>query len=300
MHPHSGPEPAINGPEALAQLIEEKVKKAGTSFYWGMRMLEEDRRRAMYAVYAFCREVDDIADEDDIPAPERNRRLQIWRDEVDLIYAGNPNSPPNHPVAQALLGPVKLYDLRREDFLGVIDGMAMDTETTLIRPDIETLDLYIDRVACAVGRLSVRIFGPYTPECDAVAAALGRALQLTNILRDVAEDANLGRLYLPDELLSAYGITGNDPEAIMVHPLLVLVLRDIAVMARRYYNEAEHAMARCPKQTMRPAALMRASYFGILKRLEKKGWHSLNERVSLSPMLKLWYAIRFTVLWRFQ
>lgn len=295
MHPHSGPEPMENGPEALAQLIEAKVKKAGTSFYWGMRSLEKDRRQAMYAVYAFCREVDDIADEDDIPAPERNRRLQVWREEVDRIFAGNPD----HPVARALVASVKRYDLRREDFMAVIDGMAMDTETTLIRPDMETLDLYIDRVACAVGRLSVRIFGPYTPECDAVAAALGRALQLTNILRDVAEDASLGRLYLPDELLSSYGIKGTDPNAIMVHPLLVLVLRDMAALARRYYLEAARAMARCPKQTMRPAALMRASYFGILTRLEKKGWHSLEERVSLSPIQKLWYAVRYTLLWRY-
>jgi phytoene synthase len=238
--------------------------------------------------------VDDIADEEGMPADERNRRLQVWREEVDRIYTGNPD----HPIARALVAPTRRFDLQRADYLAVIDGMAMDTETTLIRPDMETLDLYIDRVACAVGRLSVRIFGPYTPECDDVAAALGRALQLTNILRDVAEDASLGRLYLPDELLSSYGIKGTDPAEVMAHPLVVLVLRDIAVMARRYFGEAAQAMAKCPKPTMRPAALMRASYYGILVRLEKKGWHSLDERVSLSPLQKLWYAVRFTLLWR--
>jgi presqualene diphosphate synthase len=292
MHPHTGPEHTELGPEALAKLIEDKVRASGTSFYWGMRILEKTRRQAMYAVYAFCREVDDIADEDDIPPLERLRRLDVWRDEVGRIYTGEAN----HPIARALIQPARDYALNQADLIAVIDGVAMDAECAVTRPDLATLDLYCDRVACAVGRLSVRIFGPFTPRCDDVAAALGRALQLTNILRDVEEDAGMGRLYLPDELLSAYGIKGEDPVAILAHPALPLVRRDLAVMARRYFAEADAAMAECPKATMKPSLLMRATYRAILDKLEAGDWQLGRGRVRLPAGLKLWYAVRHALL----
>ncbi len=289
MHPHSGPE-AVRpfGPDELAALIEERVKRSGTSFYWGMRVLGSERRRAAYAIYAFCREVDDIADDEGIEPDERRRRLESWRAEVGRIYDGGAT----HPIAQALAGPAALYGLAREDLLAVIDGVAMDIGDEVIRPSLALLDLYCDRVACAVGRLSVRAFGPWIPECDRVAASLGRALQLTNILRDVEEDAGMGRLYLPDELLTAYGIRDNDPKAILLHPALTLVQRDLATMARRHFAEAEQAMAACPKRTMRPASLMRATYQAILDRLEAQAWSRGAPRVSLPAALKLWYAVR--------
>jgi len=290
MQPHTGPENPPS-PAALADLIEAKVKASGTSFYWGMRVLEKPRRQAMYAVYAFCREVDDIADEDGIPPLERIRRLDAWRDEVARIYEGGAN----HPVAVALTGVAKTYGIRAEDLLAVIDGMAMDAEAAVTRPSMAVLDLYIDRVACAVGRLSVRVFGPYTPECDLVAASLGRALQLTNILRDVEEDTGLGRLYLPDELLSNYGIQGDDPQAVLAHPALPLVLRDLAQMARRHFAEADWHMARCPRATMRPSRLMRSTYRAILDRLEANDWRMVGQRVRLPVPLKLWYAVRHAI-----
>jgi phytoene synthase len=292
MHPHSGPAPNQDGPDALARVIEDKVRKSGSSFYWGMRVLAKPRRRAMYAVYAFCREIDDIADEDGMLPLERLRRLDAWRDEVGRIFSGGAE----HPVAQALTAPAREYGLRQEDLLAVIDGCAMDAELTVTRPSLAVLDLYCDRVACAVGRLSVRVFGPWTPRCDDVAAALGRALQLTNILRDVEEDAGMGRLYLPDELLSAYGIHGDDPAAVVAHPALALVQRDLAVLARRAFAEADQAMAECPRATMRPAALMRSTYRAILDRLESGGWRSGGGRVRLPVGLKLWYAVRHALL----
>jgi phytoene synthase len=276
----------------LAALIEERVKRSGTSFYWGMRMLETSRRRAMYAIYAFCREVDDIADDEGLEAAERTRRLESWRGEVGRIYEGGAT----HPIAQALAVPAAAYGLARADLLAVIDGVAMDIGTEAIRPSMAVLDLYCDRVACAVGRLSVRVFGPWTPECDRVAAALGRALQLTNILRDVEEDAGMGRLYLPDELLSSYGIEGDDPARVLEHPALVLVQRDVAVLARRHFAEADAAMAACPRRTMRPAALMRATYGAILDRLEAGAWRRGAPRVGLPATLKLWYAVRHGLL----
>ena len=290
MQPHTGPE-AQPGAEDLARLIEAKVRQSGSSFYWGMRVLEKPRRQAMYAVYAFCREVDDIADEEGMLPLERLRRLQVWRDEVDRIFDGGAN----HPVAVALTGPARTYDLRREDLLAVIDGVAMDAELAVTRPSLDVLGLYVDRVACAVGRLSVRVFGPYTPECDLVAAWLGRALQLTNILRDVEEDAGLNRLYLPDELLSLYGIEGTDPAAVLAHPALPLVCRDLAQLARRAFAQADWHMARCPRETMRPSRLMRATYRAILDRLEANQWRMVGCRVRLPAALKLWYAVRHSI-----
>jgi len=291
MQPHTGPEPH-SGADDLAQMIEDKVKQSGSSFYWGMRVLEKPRRQAMYAVYAFCREVDDIADEDGMHPSERLRRLEIWRQEVARIFEGGAN----HPIALALIGPARTYNLRREDLLAVIDGVAMDAEQTVTRPSLAILDLYVDRVACAVGRLSVRVFGPYTEQCDAVAASLGRALQLTNILRDVEEDAGMGRLYLPDELLANYGITGTDPAVVLAHPALPLVCRDLATLARRYFAEADWHMARCPRATMRPSRLMRSTYRAILDRLEANDWRMVGGRVRLPAALKLWYALRHAIV----
>jgi len=280
---------------SLEAQIEAKVKKAGTSFYWGMRMLEPKRRAAMYAVYAFCRDVDDIADEETLPITERQRQLQEWRDDLVRLYAG---LEPTLMVAKALVGPIRDYQLQQQDFDAVIDGVAMDMYGPIIRPDFATLDLYCDRVACAVGRLSVRVFGPWQPRSDDVAASLGRALQLTNILRDVGEDSGLGRLYLPDELLTAYGIPEGSPKAVIAHPLLPLVLRDLAALARRHYAMAAAAMSDLPTSSTRPSALMGATYKAILDKLESGQWQRLDTRVSLSRPLKLWYAIYYGFLRR--
>ncbi len=174
--------------------VETVVRGAGTSFYRGMRVLPPDRRHAMYAIYAFCRLVDDIADEDGDIADKR-ARLARWRERIGGLYRGEADGP----VTRVLRAATARFALRREDFVAVIDGMEMDAETAIVAPDLATLDLYCDRVAGAVGRLSVRAFGDASPAADRVALALGRALQLTNILRDVDEDAARGRLYLPRE-----------------------------------------------------------------------------------------------------
>ncbi len=186
---------------ALRQTIRNRVAAAGTSFYWAMRLLPRDRRNAMYAVYAWCREVDDIAD-GDRPAAHKLAALADWRDEIEALYADRPR----HLVARALHEPVRRYRLRREDFLAVLDGMEMDAREDIRAPDLARLDLYCARVASAVGDLSVHIFGDPSDAAHRVAHSLGRALQLTNILRDLDEDARRGRLYLPRELLERHGI----------------------------------------------------------------------------------------------
>jgi squalene synthase HpnD len=277
--------------DQLQSAIAAKVQASGTSFYSAMRLLPVERRNAMYAIYAFCREVDDIADEGG-SLDDKRAGLEEWRAEIDRIYAGAPQKP----IAQALLTPVKAFSLRKEDFLAVIDGMQMDAETTIVAPELATLDLYCDRVASAVGHLSVRAFGATEPEADTVAHHLGRALQLTNILRDLAEDGERGRLYLPKELLEQHGIPYADPLTVLAHPKLKKVCRDVAILALDHYSKARSAMDRCAKRPMRPAAIMGAVYRAILKRLIKADWRRLNEPVKLPKWQKLWLAFRYGFL----
>ena len=184
---------AAEGPPSTA------ARSSGSSFYTAMRVLPAPQRDAMYEIYAFCRAVDDIAD-GEAPQAERRAGLERWRADIDRLYAGEPPAGLGRLAATA-----KRFGLAREDFLAVIDGMEMDVEQDIRAPDFADLDLYCDRVASAVGRLSVRIFGLGEAEGRDLAHELGRALQLTNILRDLDEDAAVGRLYLPREALRGCG-----------------------------------------------------------------------------------------------
>ena len=188
-----------------APVSSARSRASGSSFYTAMRILPRERREALFEIYAFCRAVDDVAD-------ERGRRdarlaeLARWRADVEALYAG---APP--PRLRGLAVPVRRYDLQKPDMLAIIDGMQMDVVADIRAPDANTLDLYCDRVASAVGRLCVRAFGIETAAGITLSHHLGRALQLTNILRDLDEDAGMGRLYLPREALDAAGIMTSDP-----------------------------------------------------------------------------------------
>jgi len=267
--------------------VESIVRAAGTSFYQGMRVLPPDRRHAMYAIYAFCRIVDDIVDdagalETKLPA------LTQWRARIAGLFRGESDNA----VTRVLLRAVQEYHLRQQDFLDVIDGMQMDAGDPIVAPDLATLDLYCDRVAAAVGRLSVRAFGDESHAADDVAYALGRALQLTNILRDIAEDAALGRLYLPREWLREEAVP-LDPAGALAAPGLARVCNRLAAEAHRHFAAANSAMAWCNRRAMRPARLMGATYAAILARLERRGWNRVGERVSLPKWQKIWLALRY-------
>ena len=266
--------------------VEALVRRAGTSFYRGMKVLPADRRAAMYAIYAFCRIVDDVADE---PAPltEKLASLDAWRDRIAALYEGQAGDA----VTRVLLPAIQRYALRQEDFLAVIDGMQMDTDA-IIAPDLATLDLYCDRVAAAVGRLSVRAFGDASPAADQVAWHLGRALQLTNILRDVAEDAGRGRLYLPREWLEEAGVP-PDPFEVLHHAALPALCARMASQAHRHFAQAERAMAECVPRAMKPARLMGATYAALLDRLQRRGWSHPEEPVRLPRWQKLLIALRY-------
>ena len=276
--------------DTVRDAIRRKVEAAGTSFYWAMRLLPEDRRNGMYAVYAFCREVDDIADDDSRAAAQKLAALAAWRDEIDALYAGNPH----HLVSIALREPVARYRLRRDDFLAVIDGMEMDA-AAICGPDLATLDRYCALVASAVGHLSVHVFGDSSADAHAVANALGRALQLTNILRDLDEDSQRGRLYLPREILDRHGIRA-DPATALRHPALPAACREVAEIALRHFDEADRAMAHCSRRAMRPAAVMGAFYRRMLDALMRSEWRDPSLRVGLSKAQKLWLVLRHGLL----
>ncbi|MFS3135227.1 presqualene diphosphate synthase HpnD [Gluconacetobacter sacchari] len=272
----------------LAQ-VEAVVSASGTSFGKGMRILPPDRRYGMYAVYAFCRLVDDVAD-DDGAAEDKAARLEVWRQRIAGLYEGRTNDALDRVLAVV----IGRFALRQADFDAVIDGMMMDARGPVVAPDEATFDLYCDRVASAVGRLSVRVFGDASEEADRVAYHLGRALQITNILRDVAEDSRLGRLYLPRELLARFNVP-LDPERAPRARGLEGVCRVLAGRARDHFRAAHRAMARCNRQAMRPARLMGATYGAILTAQERQGWRHPERRVSLSRPRKLLIAARALV-----
>ncbi len=249
--------------QAERQEIARQVKAASTSFYGAMRMLPKAKREAIFAVYAFCRAVDDIADDEGTSAGKRIGQLDAWRCDIAALYEGQPGTL----ITRALAEPVEVFGLREADFLAVIDGMEMDARGSIVAPDMATLDLFCDRVASAVGRLCVCIFGEAGEAGQAVAHHLGRALQLTNIIRDVAEDAGIGRLYLPAERLAAHGIAFDKPGDVFKDPNYPALWREMAGLAGESFELAETALAKCDRTKMRPARIMLEVYKRNLARM---------------------------------
>jgi squalene synthase HpnD len=267
------------------------AKVSGSSFYAALRVLPPHERTAMFAIYDFCRKVDDIADD---PGPTRDERrvaLDHWRADLGALYAGRPPAG-----CQGLAGTVRDFGLRQADFLAIIDGMQMDVDADIIAPDFVTLDLYCDRVASAVGRLSVKVFGMDEEPGGKLAHHLGRALQFTNILRDLDEDAAMGRLYLPAEALVAAGIAARDPVAAIADPEIDAACRWLAAKAHEQYALTDRIMATRPRGRMKTPALMIAVYGRILKAMEAEGWNPPRRRVSLGRARLLWVALTTGIL----
>jgi presqualene diphosphate synthase len=263
---------------------------SGSSFYAAMRILPREQREAMFLIYSFCRQVDDIADSDG-PRPERLAALQQWREDIDALYQG-------HPPARVFdyAATVKKFDLKREDFLAVVDGMEMDVPQDIRAPDLATLDLYCDRVASAVGRLSVRVFGLPSDDGILLAHHLGRALQLTNILRDIDEDAGLGRLYLPREGLLEAGITGNDPVQVAADPRLPNVCAPLVERARGHFEKSDEIMARHPRRVVRAPKIMSKYYGVILRQLIARGFAAPRAPVRVSKVTRLAIVLRYALI----
>ena len=278
--------PAAPGNESSAA----QQRASGSSFYAGMRILPPAQRDAMFEIYAFCRAVDDIADSTG-PRPERVAQLQGWRSDIAAIYRGAPPS-----ALGGLARAVQTFGLRQEDFLAVIDGMEMDVVADIRAPDWATLELYCDRVACAVGRLSVRVFGLPENAGLALADQLGRALQLTNILRDLDEDAALGRLYLPAEAIREAGVATSEPTAALADPRIEWACHALVERARAHFAKAARIMADCPRRSVRAPRLMGAAYHAILERLVSRGFGAPRAPVRLGKPLLLWMVLRHAII----
>ena len=261
-----------------------------SSFYAAMRIMPRAQREAMYEIYSFCRAVDDIAD-DDGPRDGRLAALKRWRADIDALYGGH-----GPPQLATLARVASRFNLDRKDFHAIIDGMEMDVAATIRAPDLATLAVYCDRVACAVGRLSVRVFGMEREPGLALSDHLGRALQLTNILRDLDEDAGMGRLYLPREALNEAGITGTEPAAVLASPGIGKACASIVAAAKAHFREAEAIMAASRRATVRTPRVMAAAYGSMLDAMIARGFAAPRTQVKLRKSRLLWIVLRHAII----
>jgi presqualene diphosphate synthase len=276
--------------ETAAANASDGTSASGSSFYAAMRILPREQREAMFQIYSFCRQVDDIADSDG-PRPERLAALQQWRDDIDALYQERPPARLWDYVAS-----VRRFDLKREDFLAIVDGMEMDVPQDIRAPDSATLDLYCDRVASAVGRLSVRVFGLAHDDGVLLAHHLGRALQLTNILRDIDEDAAIGRLYLPREGLLQAGIDSTDPIKVIADPALPKVCAPLIEQARTHFEKSDEVMGRNPRRVVRAPRIMSKYYRAILELLVTRGFATPRHPVRLNKAARLAILLRYAFI----
>jgi phytoene synthase len=264
----------------------DKAASSGSSFYYAFRFLPDEQRRAIIALYAFCREVDDVVDECSDAGVAR-LKLQWWRDEIGRLFDGMPQ----HPVARALREHVRQYNLPREYFLEIIDGMEMDLDRH--RYDTwKELALYCHRVAGVVGLLSAEIFGYTNRQTLKYAGELGTAFQLTNILRDVREDARRGRIYLPREDLARFGVNEQDILSYQHTPQVHALLAHTLERARAHYRKALDLLPAEDRNAQRSGLIMAAIYQATLDEVERDGLRVLDRRIALTPLRKLWIAWR--------
>jgi phytoene synthase len=264
----------------------QKAAQSGSSFYYSFRLLPDERRRAITALYAYCREVDDVVDEVHDPTVAQ-AKLAWWRLEVAAIYDGSPR----HPVAQALAPVVRAYGLPREHVDAVIDGMAMDLERHRYA-DFAELERYCHRVAGVVGLMSARIFGYASPSTEGFARDLGIAFQLTNIVRDVGEDARRGRIYLPQDELARFGVSASSILRLAPEPGFAELMAFQGERARAWYDRALAQLAPGDRRAQRASLAMAAIYRTLLDEIARDGYRVLERRLALTPIRKLWIAWR--------
>lgn len=266
------------------EYCQQKAAQSGSSFYYSFLFLTPDRRRAITALYAFCREVDDTVDECTDVMIARTK-LVWWRKEVGAMMAGEPT----HPVTKALQPHMAVYALDSEHLLAIIDGMEMDLDQNRYL-DFIGLQKYCWHVASVVGILSAKIFGATSPKTLEYAEKLGLAFQLTNIIRDVGEDARKGRIYLPVNELQQFNVTAADILNARHSENFEQLMQFQAARAQKLYDEAFALLPREDRRAQRPGLIMAAIYRAVLNEVERDGFHVLNQRISLTPIRKLWLA----------
>jgi phytoene synthase len=268
------------------EYCQDKAARSGSSFYYSFLFLPPERRRAITALYAFCREVDDVVDEMRDAGVAR-LKLDWWQTEVDRMFAGDPQ----HPVTRALKPHADSYDITRGRLVEVIDGMRMDLEQNRYL-DFPGLSLYCRRVAGVVGEMASGVFGRSDPVTLRYAETLGLAFQLTNIIRDVGEDARKGRIYLPIEDLQRFGVTVGEILGARHSDRFVALMAFQAERARAQYRAAYALLPEVDRRTQRPGLIMSSIYSTLLEEIERDRFLVLDRRTSLTPIRKLWLAWR--------
>jgi 15-cis-phytoene synthase len=271
------------------QYCESKVASSGSNLVAAFKILPADRRAAITALYAFCREVDDVVDECSEPQLAAIK-LSWWKTEMDRLFAGNPE----HPVTKALLAKVAQHGLPRVHFEEIIAGVEMDLHQSRYA-DWESLDQYCDRVAGAVGLLSARIFGTVSEATLQYAILLGRALQYTNIIRDVGDDARRGRIYLPVSAMNEYGVDAAGILRREHSDALTNLLKHMTARAHSLYDEALRVLPKNERTAQRPGLIMAVVYRELLRLVESESFAVLNQRISVAPARKLWLAWRTSI-----
>ena len=266
------------------EYCQQKTVQSGSSFYYSFLFLPPERRRAITALYAFCREVDDTVD-DATDGSVARIKLAWWRTEVSKMYSGTPT----HPVMLALQPHIATYQLEEKHLLAIVDGMEMDLDQSRYL-DYPGLQRYCWHVAGVVGILSASIFGYTNPQTLAYAEKLGLAFQLTNIIRDVGDDARKGRIYLPVNDLQQFGVTANDLLKLQHSDKFEALMRFQAERAQAVYDEALALLPKEDRRAQRPGLMMAAIYRTLLDEIQRDGFHVLNQRISLTPLRKLWLA----------
>ena len=266
------------------EYCQQKTAQSGSSFYYSFLFLPPERRRAITALYAFCREVDDTVDEATDQSIARIK-LAWWRNEVTQMYSGTPT----HPVMLALQPHIQPYDLKQEHLQAIIDGMEMDLDQSRYL-DYPNLKKYCWHVAGVVGILSASIFGITNPQTLKYAETLGLAFQLTNIIRDVGEDARKGRIYLPINELQQFHVTAADLLNARHGDKFEALMKFQADRAQTLYDEAFALLPEEDRRAQRPGLMMAAIYRTLLDEIERDGFHVLNQKISLTPLRKLWLA----------
>ena len=266
------------------EYCQQKTAQSGSSFYYSFLFLPPERRRAITALYAFCREVDDTVDETSDQSVARIKQAW-WRNEVAQMYTGTPT----HPVMLALQPYLPVYDLKQEHLLAIIDGMEMDLDQSRYL-DYPNLKKYCWHVAGVVGILSASIFGVTNPQTLQYAEKLGHAFQLTNIIRDVGEDARKGRIYLPINELQQFNVTAADLLNARHSEKFEALMKFQAERAQKLYDEAFALLPQEDRRAQRPGLMMAAIYRTLLDEIERDGFHVLNQKISLTPLRKLWLA----------
>ncbi len=268
------------------QYVQDKAAKSGSSFYYAFLFLPPPRRAAITAFYAFCREVDDVVDEVADPGVAATK-LAWWRREVEAAFAGRPS----HPVMQALQPIAADFGIRADHLQAVIDGCQMDLEQSRYL-DFPGLARYCHLVAGVVGEVAANIFGRSSDSTTAYAHKLGLAMQLTNIIRDVGDDARRGRIYLPVSELKQFDVKAQEILSRSYSDRFTALMRFQAERAHRCYDEALALLPEADRQAQKPGLMMANIYRTLLREIEVDGFQVLHQRTSLTPIRKLWIAMR--------